>query len=97
MFQLSIFFLLRLTISFQIGIILEKLYKPDYDPFEMIKMVEKTDKPLPETGTEELLAIIKDHPNTYTFSKQLAENLIAKEMQGYAVGIIRPSVGKIEK
>jgi alcohol-forming fatty acyl-CoA reductase len=76
------------------GIILEKLYKPDYDPYEMMKLVEQSNTPLPDTDSEELKVFLKEHPNTYTFSKQLAENLLAKEMEGYAVGIIRPSVGE---
>lgn len=38
--------------------------------------------------------MIGEHPNTYTFTKQLAENLIQKEMTGMPAGIVRPSVGK---
>lgn len=38
--------------------------------------------------------MIGNHPNTYTFTKQLAENLIQKEMTGMPAGIVRPSVSK---
>ena len=61
----------------------------------MIKLVtENTDyeNALPKTGTSELLEFIKPHPNTYTFTKQLAENLIKRELRNYPAGIIRPSV-----
>lgn len=61
----------------------------------MIKLVDSNnnyEKELPQTGTKELQDILKNHPNTYTCTKQLAENLINSELRGYPCGIIRPSV-----
>lgn len=40
-------------------------------------------------------SIIAPHPNTYTYSKRLAENLIAAEKSNMPVCIIRPSIGKV--
>jgi fatty acyl-CoA reductase len=73
----------------------EKVYESEYDPYEMIKLVVenpnyKTD--LPKLNTDGLRALLKIHPNTYTFTKQLAENLIKQDLAGYPAGIIRPSV-----
>lgn len=73
----------------------EKVYDSQYDPYEMMKLV--VDNPnykndLPKLGTKELQDLLKIHPNTYTFTKQLAENLIKKELVNYPAGIIRPSV-----
>lgn len=72
----------------------EQVYASECDPYDMIKLIDKNNNnnELPKTGTKELQEILKSHPNTYTFTKQLAENLIMKEMKNYPVGIIRPSV-----
>lgn len=73
----------------------EQVYESSVDPYDMIKLVTENknyQNDLPKTGTPELLKFIAPHPNTYTFTKQLAENLIKKELVNYAAGIIRPSV-----
>lgn len=70
----------------------EKVYAANSDPYEMLKIIENKDVKLPQTGTEELQKILGYHPNTYTFTKQLAENLILAELRNYPVGIVRPSV-----
>lgn len=38
-------------------------------------------------------SIIAPHPNTYTYSKRLAEKLVADELVNMPVCIVRPSVG----
>lgn len=73
----------------------EQVYPSAYDPHDMMKLVDANnneEKDLPKTGTKELQDILGIHPNTYTFTKQLAENLVLKEMQGLPVGILRPSI-----
>lgn len=73
----------------------EQVYPSKYDPYDMIKLVDtnnNTENDLPKTGTKELQDILGIHPNTYTFTKQLAENLIMKEMQNLPAGIMRPSI-----
>lgn len=39
-----------------------------------------------------IYSLIKPHPNTYTFSKRLAERLIADEYPNLPVCIARPSI-----
>lgn len=73
----------------------EVVYPSAHDPHDMIKLVDannNSEKELPQTGTKELQEILGIHPNTYTFTKQLAENLIVKEMGNLPAGIIRPSI-----
>ena len=74
------------------GLIKERVYPSHVDPYDMMKLA-LSDAVLPDVDDPELATFIKDHPNTYTFTKQLAENLILKEMTGYPAGIVRPSVG----
>ena len=38
--------------------------------------------------------VIKPHKNTYTYTKRLAEKLIASEFPQLPVVIVRPSIGK---
>ena len=70
----------------------EKVYASDNDPYEMMKMIENDDVNFPEAESEEFEKLLGRHPNTYTFTKQLAENLILAELRNYPVGIVRPSV-----
>jgi len=73
----------------------EQVYPSHHDPYEMIKLIDANNNQaveLPKTGTKELQEILGIHPNTYTFTKQLAENLILKEMQNFPAGILRPSI-----
>lgn len=75
------------------GLIEEQVYKSKFDPYKMIRMAD--DETLWENFTpEKCKAIIRDHPNTYTFTKNLAENLIIAEMDGFPAAIVRPSIGK---
>ena len=70
----------------------ERIYESKYDPYDLIKRAnEKTE--FPRDG-EALKEFLKGFPNAYTLSKQLAENLISKELKNYATGIVRPSIGK---
>ena len=41
---------------------------------------------------EETLKIIQDRPNTYTFTKALAEQLIFEENGNLPIAIVRPSI-----
>lgn len=71
----------------------EKVYTSVQDPYEMMKLVED-EKLWMRDSEAEINALVGNHPNTYTFTKQLAENLLLKEFAGYPAGIVRPSVGK---
>ena len=74
------------------GLISESVYKSHSDPYEMIKMAED-DKAWIDFTPEKLKIMLKDHPNTYTFTKNLAENLMISEMSGLPAAIVRPSIG----
>ena len=69
----------------------EKIYKAPVDPHAIIDLcrvldAEKLNRP-EITGI-----VIGDKPNTYTFTKALAENILEIEGKGLPVAIIRPSI-----
>lgn len=71
------------------SIIEEKLYPMNQTPDDLIKLANIMD--------EEMLQQIKpklvgDRPNTYTYTKALAEHLIALEASNLPVAIVRPSI-----
>ena len=39
--------------------------------------------------------LLKEHPNTYTFTKHLAEHEVNKCVSLFPCGIVRPSMSKI--
>lgn len=81
--------------SNRFGNIQEKVYASAQDPYEMMRLAADDGNWTEEVDVAALTKrLCGDHPNTYTFSKQLAENLILREMAGMAAGIVRPSVGK---
>lgn len=75
-------------------IIEEKFYPTEYDPYDIMRIAESDTEQFPDNDTEEFKKMLNTHPNTYTFSKQIAENLIVREMSGMPVGIVRPSIGE---
>lgn len=81
--------------SNQQSFIEEKVYTSEQDPYEMMKLVDD-DKLWLRDSEAEMNALVGNHPNTYTFTKQLAENLLLKEFAGCPAGIVRPSVGKFK-
>uniref|UniRef100_A0A1B0ARB9 Fatty acyl-CoA reductase n=1 Tax=Glossina palpalis gambiensis TaxID=67801 RepID=A0A1B0ARB9_9MUSC len=67
----------------------EKLYPAPDDPEKIIDLTET----LNEEALSKLEAdILKDHPNTYTFTKHLAEHEVAKVAAKFPCGIVRPSM-----
>ncbi|KAL9922102.1 putative fatty acyl-CoA reductase CG8303 isoform 1-T3 [Glossina fuscipes fuscipes] len=73
------------------GLILERVYKSKFDPYDMLKWAEDDNAWL-DFNEDKCKATIMDHPNTYTFTKNLAENLLMAEMKNMPVAIVRPSV-----
>ncbi|EEB16462.1 male sterility domain-containing protein, putative [Pediculus humanus corporis] len=67
----------------------EVIYPPPDDPEKIMKCVECMDKELLENITPQ---IIRSRPNTYTFTKALAEHIVLKEGVGLPVAIVRPSI-----
>ncbi|XP_064480324.1 putative fatty acyl-CoA reductase CG5065 isoform X1 [Ornithodoros turicata] len=67
----------------------EEIYPPNHDPDHIIKMVDWLDNETLEACQPKLLGQM---PNTYTFTKGLAETLVQRESRGYPVAIVRPSI-----
>ncbi|XP_068979197.1 putative fatty acyl-CoA reductase CG8306 [Bombus flavifrons] len=65
----------------------EQVYPAPYDVNELIALVEKLDI---ETLKQETPSILKDHPNSYTFTKHLAEHEVKNG--GIPAAIVRPSM-----
>lgn len=58
---------------------------------EIIDIVEKhSDEELKDMTAN----ILNDHPNTYTFTKHLAEHEVAKCQEKFPCAIVRPSMSK---
>ncbi|XP_076450896.1 fatty acyl-CoA reductase 1-like isoform X2 [Babylonia areolata] len=67
----------------------ERVYQPTVDPQKVLDILEWMEDDMLEMLTSKLL---KDKPNTYTFSKHLAEWLLLKEGAGLPIAIVRPSI-----
>ncbi|XP_043603762.1 putative fatty acyl-CoA reductase CG5065 [Bombus pyrosoma] len=67
----------------------EKVYTTSLKPSEVIDVCDKFDK----TSINEMEKIVlKTYPNTYTFSKNLAEQIVASKCKDLPVAIVRPSI-----
>ncbi|XP_021926222.1 putative fatty acyl-CoA reductase CG5065 isoform X2 [Zootermopsis nevadensis] len=71
------------------SVILEQVYPAKYDPNYVIELVQNKS---PEETRNLTARLTSDHPNTYSFSKQLAENLVKTERKQIPVAIVRPTV-----
>ncbi|XP_071876920.1 putative fatty acyl-CoA reductase CG5065 [Bombus fervidus] len=67
----------------------EKVYTTSLKPSEVIDMCDKFDKTSINQIEKEIL---KTYPNTYTFSKNLAEQIVANKCKDMPVAIVRPSI-----
>lgn len=67
----------------------EKVYEPHRDPYEVMKYVQTENEEVLKRKKQEILG---PHPNSYTFSKRLAEWLVKDYAKEYPVVIARPSV-----
>ncbi|XP_017070392.1 putative fatty acyl-CoA reductase CG5065 isoform X3 [Drosophila eugracilis] len=67
----------------------EKVYEFPHKPEDLIRLAEWMDVKTLDTITPELL---KPHPNTYTYSKRLAELLVRDHYESMPVIIARPSI-----
>lgn len=69
----------------------EVLYPLSEDPEKVIQLAETlTDDVLDELTPK----LLKDHPNTYTFTKHMAEHEVNKYVKKFPCGIVRPSMSK---
>lgn len=75
--------------SNQQGRILEQVYERDQDPDQIVANILRMN---PKYIQENQKQIIGKWPNTYTFSKCLAEQAIAKRSRDMKITIVRPSI-----
>ncbi|XP_048269631.1 putative fatty acyl-CoA reductase CG5065 [Bombus terrestris] len=67
----------------------EKIYTTSLKPSEVIDMCDNFDK----TSINQIeKRILKTYPNTYTFSKNLAEQIVASKCKDQPFAIVRPSI-----
>ncbi|XP_066589751.1 putative fatty acyl-CoA reductase CG5065 [Prorops nasuta] len=67
----------------------EKVYDAPDDPHDIMRLIQWMDESAIDLITPKLLG---PHPNTYTYSKRLAEKLVADEYCNIPCGIARPSI-----
>ncbi|XP_031782895.1 putative fatty acyl-CoA reductase CG5065 isoform X2 [Nasonia vitripennis] len=67
----------------------EHVYESPYNPHDVIKLVNWLDEKSLKLITSK---IIEPHPNTYTFSKRLAETLVDEAFLNLPCAIARPSI-----
>jgi fatty acyl-CoA reductase len=67
----------------------ETVYAPPVDPQKIIDVLEWMDDEILDLFTPKLMG---EKPNTYTYTKQLAEHLLVTEGADLPVAIVRPSI-----
>ena len=67
----------------------EKVYDFDHNPEDLINLTEWMSE---ESMTAMQKSILGVHPNTYTYTKRLAEILVRNEYENLPVCIVRPSI-----
>lgn len=77
--------------SDETGALYERVYDWAHDPKELLRLNEWMDEQTMELVSPSLLG---PHPNTYTYTKRLAEMLVRSESSSLPVCIVRPSIGK---
>lgn len=73
------------------GFICDNVYRSRQDPYEMMRLADDDEIWLNSITPDKCANLIDGHPNTYTFSKQLCENLVNNELMGWPAAIVRPS------
>jgi len=69
------------------------VYAPPADPEAIIRLCRDLDDSTLDAVAEGLLK--GRHPNTYTFTKALAEWVVQEEAAGLPCAIVRPSIGQL--
>lgn len=67
----------------------EKIYPPAIDGKKLILMADNVPEKILDEMTPRLLG---DYPNTYAFTKQIAEDIVRQESENVPVGIFRPAI-----
>ncbi|XP_025834434.1 putative fatty acyl-CoA reductase CG5065 [Agrilus planipennis] len=67
----------------------EKIYPPTKDPYEVMRLIEWLD----DKSLEQIEpSLLYPHPNSYTFSKRLAETIVYDAGHDLPATILRPSI-----
>lgn len=69
----------------------EQVYKPPHDPMSIINIVDNISDDAAELLWPQLQG---KHPNTYTLTKAMAEQLVLEASAKLPATIVRPSIGK---
>lgn len=70
----------------------ERFYTPPLDSDKLVVMSEC----LSDTLLESITPILLDKwPNTYSFTKAIAENVVNQHGRGMPVGVFRPGIGNL--
>lgn len=70
----------------------EEFYPVAYDYKKLIELVDtETDENL----TKMTKSFIDPWPNTYAFTKQVAEDMIQREAKGLPLGVLRPGISEL--
>lgn len=72
----------------------EEIYDPPADPEDVLNFADLIKG---EALNEIAPKLIKPHPNTYTYTKRLAETLVARSYDELKIAIVRPSIGKFSE
>ncbi|KAJ8924570.1 hypothetical protein NQ315_000719 [Exocentrus adspersus] len=75
--------------SADVDVFEERVYDIKEKPRDVINVAKWLDKEALRIATP---SVIAPHPNTYTYSKRLAESLVAEELDNLPVAIVRPSI-----
>lgn len=70
----------------------EELYPAPIDPGRLIQLTEWLDDRVLEDLTPRL---VSPRPNTYTYTKALAEHLLVNDAGKLPISIVRPSIGRL--
>ncbi|XP_034234490.1 putative fatty acyl-CoA reductase CG5065 isoform X1 [Thrips palmi] len=70
-------------------VLYEKPYPPPADPHNIIKCMEWMTDEVAESMTKKILGNL---PNTYAYTKALAEHLVVEQMDSLPIVIMRPSI-----
>ncbi|XP_055533195.1 fatty acyl-CoA reductase wat-like [Wyeomyia smithii] len=68
----------------------EKFYEPVFDPYALIKLIEQDQDE--ESFQVISKKIIEPWPNTYAFTKSLAEEIVRRYSKTIPIAVIRPSI-----
>ncbi|XP_068212189.1 putative fatty acyl-CoA reductase CG5065 [Palaemon carinicauda] len=71
------------------GEVKEIVYPPPIDPYKLIQLVDWMDDETFNYLTPRLIGL---RPNTYTYTKALAENVLVQEAGSLPLAIVRPSI-----